>query len=126
MTVAASCLELSRADRIGEGEGLVRREAAAVVGEPLHRLRRPEGGEAALDGEQHEVAHGDPTDAARAGGPGEDLAIVAVDGEGDPHGVAVPARDLEHWSGPRFDQVAWREGLGMNLEHIPIAWNRCP
>ena len=35
-------------------------------GEPLHRLRRSEGAEAALDGEQHEVAHGDAADAARA------------------------------------------------------------
>ena len=59
-----------------------------------------EGAEAALDREQHEVAHRDAADPARAGGPGEDLAVVGVDGEGDPDGVAVPARDLEHVRGP--------------------------
>jgi hypothetical protein len=71
-------------------------EAAAVVGEPLRRLRRSERGEAAFDGEQHEVACGDAADPTRAGGPGQDLAVVGVDGEGDLDSVAVPARDLEH------------------------------
>ena len=69
---------------------------AAIVGQPLHRPRRCESAEAALDRDQHEVAHGDPADAARAGRPGENLAIVGVDGDRDPHRVAIPARDLEH------------------------------
>jgi hypothetical protein len=42
-----------------------------------------------LDGEQHEVAHGDAANPARAGGPGEDFAVMGVDGEGDPYRVAV-------------------------------------
>ena len=41
------------ADRTGEGERLVCGEAAAVVGEPLHRLLRSELAGAALDGNQH-------------------------------------------------------------------------
>ena len=53
-----------------------------------------------LDRKQHEVAYGDTADAARTGGPGEDLAVVGVDRERDPHGIAVPARDLEHVRGP--------------------------
>jgi hypothetical protein len=56
----------------------MRREAAAVVGEPLHRQGRPKGTEAPLDREQNEVAHRDPADPAGAGGPDEDLAIVGV------------------------------------------------
>jgi hypothetical protein len=79
------------ADRVGEGERLVGGEAAAVVGKPFHRLWRYEGAEGALDRKQHTVTHGDPADAAGAGRPGEDLAIVGVDGERDPHRVAIPA-----------------------------------
>jgi hypothetical protein len=67
---------------------------------PFYRLWRYEGAEAALDRKQHKVMHGDPADAARAGRPGEDLAIVGVDGERDPHRVAIPAWDLEHVGGP--------------------------
>ena len=85
---------------MSEGDRLVGREAAAVVGQPLHRAAGPQGAEAALDRKQHEVAYGDPADAARAGGPGEDLAVVGVDCERDPHGIAVPAQDLEHVRGP--------------------------
>jgi hypothetical protein len=87
-------------DRVSERDRLVRREAAAVVSQPLHRLRGSERAEVVLDGERHEVAHGDATDAARTGGPGEDPAVVGVDREGDPHSVAVPAGDLEHVGGP--------------------------
>jgi hypothetical protein len=78
----------------------MRREAAAVVGEPLHRQRRPKGTEAPLDREQNEVAHRDPADPAPADGPNEDLEVVGVDRERDPHRVAVPAWDLEHVRGP--------------------------
>jgi hypothetical protein len=76
------------ADRMGEGERLVRREAAAVVGQPFHRLQRRKGAKPALDREQHQIANGNPADAAGAGGPGKHLAVMGVDGEGDPDRIA--------------------------------------
>jgi hypothetical protein len=85
---------------VGERDRLVRREAAAVVGEPLHRVPSSAGAEAAFDRKQHEVAHRDAADPAAAGGPGEHLPVVGVDGEGDPNRVAVPARDFEHIRSP--------------------------
>ena len=88
------------ADGVGERDRLVRGEAAAVVGEPLHRVLGSQGTEAAFDRKQHEIAHRDAADPAGTGGPGEHLAVVGVDGEGDPKRVAVPARDLEHIRGP--------------------------
>jgi hypothetical protein len=88
------------ADGVSEGDRLVGREAAAVVGQPLHRVAGPQGAEAAFDRKQHQIAHRDAADPAGAGGPGEDLAIVGVNRERDPDRVAVPARDLEHVRSP--------------------------
>jgi hypothetical protein len=85
---------------VGERDRLVRCEAAAVVGEPLHRVLRSQGTEAAFDRKLHEIGHRDAADPAETGGPGEHLAAVGVDGEGDPKRVAVPVRDLEHIRGP--------------------------
>ncbi len=62
----------------------------------VDRLRGADGVEPALDAVQHHVADHLAGDAAAGGGdPGDDLAVVGVDGEGDADDLTVPAGDLE-------------------------------
>jgi hypothetical protein len=50
-----------KADRVGEGDGLVGGEAAAVVGQPLHRLWRYEGADhLVVDADRRAAACGHP------------------------------------------------------------------
>jgi hypothetical protein len=63
-------------------------------------------------GDATSIVMADPADAARTGGPGEDLAIVGVAREPDPHRLAIPARDLEHVGGPALVR-RWRRDLAI-------------
>ncbi len=73
----------------------------AVVGEPLDRLRGADGVEAALDAVEHHVTDHLAGDAAAGGGdPGDDLAVMGVDGKGAADGLAVPAGSFKAIGGP--------------------------
>lgn len=57
--------------------------------------------EAALDAVEHHVADHLAGDAAAGyGDPGDDLAVMGVDGEGNADHLAVPTGDLEPIGGP--------------------------
>jgi hypothetical protein len=63
----------------------------AVIGEPLHRVRRADRAEALLDAANHHVADHLAGDAGGRRNPADDLAVVAIEREGDAHHLAVPA-----------------------------------
>src|SRR5437868_7455828 len=50
---------------------------------------------ALLDAVDHHVADHLAGDAGRCGDPADDLAVVAIEGEGEPHHLAVPAGELQ-------------------------------
>ena len=81
-----------KVERGGEIDGLRGGIGGAVVGEPLDGQRGADGIEAALDAIQHHVADHLAGDAAAGcGDPGDDLAVMGVDGEGDADDLAIPA-----------------------------------
>jgi hypothetical protein len=63
-------------------------------------MERPEGGEPLFDASQHQVANHLAAGAAGGGLPGDDLPVMGVDGKGQAHHLAVPARDLQAIGGP--------------------------
>src|SRR5580704_4429471 len=66
--------------------------------EPLserHRVRRADRAVALLDAVNHHVADHLTRDAGGRGHPADDLAVVAIEGEGDADDLAVPAGELE-------------------------------
>ena len=70
-------------------------EDRSVVGEPLHRVGRADRAEALLDAADHHVADHLTGDAGRRGDPTNDLAVVAIEGEGEAHDLTVPAGELQ-------------------------------
>lgn len=69
--------------------------AAAVVGQPLDRLRCAQLTEPVFHRFEHNVAkHAATYSGAHNRRPGDDLAVVGVDGEGDRHHLAIPAGKL--------------------------------
>jgi len=67
----------------GEVDGFAGSVRGAVVGEPLDRLRGAQGIEAPFDAVEHHVTDHLAADAAGGGaGPGHDLAVVGIEGEG--------------------------------------------
>src|SRR5882757_5279328 len=68
--------------------------AAAIVREPLDRLRNALGAEAPVHALEHQVTDHLPADAAGGSAPGHDLPITSIQGEGDAEHLTVPARDL--------------------------------
>jgi hypothetical protein len=80
----------------GEVAGLCCRVDAAIVGQPFERLRSLDGGEPGLNGLQHHVANHAAADASIGDRmPGDDLAVMSIDDEGQADQVTVPAGDLE-------------------------------
>jgi len=69
--------------------------AKSVVGEPLHAMRRADRTKALLDAVDHHVADHLAGDAGRRGNPADDLAVVAIEGEGNAHDLAIPAGELQ-------------------------------
>src|SRR5271165_2285433 len=84
-----------QAQSICKLDRLVSPVAAAIVREPLHRVRQGARSEAALDALQHQITDHLPADTTGGGAPGHDLPIAGVQGEGDPDNLAVPAGDLK-------------------------------
>src|SRR5712672_2484018 len=82
-----------KAQADGKVDGLMGPIAAAIVREPLDRLRNALSAEAPLHALEHQVADHLPADAASGGAPGHDLPITGIQGEGDADHLAVPARD---------------------------------
>jgi hypothetical protein len=76
-------------------DGLMRSIPAAVVREPLHRMRHSGGPKALLHALEHQIADHLTGDAAGTGTPRHDLSIAVIEREGHPHHLAVPASDLE-------------------------------
>ena len=67
----------------GEVDGLAGGVGGAVVGEPLDGVRGAWCAEAVLDAVEHHVADHLAADAAGGGaGPGHDVAVVGIEGEG--------------------------------------------
>jgi len=78
-----------------ELDGPMSGEDRAVVGEPLHRMRRADPAEALLDAADHHVADYLAGDAGGGGDPADRFTVVAVEGKGHPYDLAVPAGKLE-------------------------------
>ena len=78
----------------GDLDGLVGGEDRAVVGEPLHRVRRAESAEPLLDAAHHHVADHLAAGAGGGNDPADDLTLVAIKGKGDPQYLAFLAGEL--------------------------------
>src|SRR6516225_2300268 len=86
--------------RQGDRDSPVGSEYRTVIGQPLHRIRRAERAETLLDAADHHVADHLAGDAGGRRNPGDRLAVVAVEGERDTHGVAVPAGEFQRIGAP--------------------------
>lgn len=76
----------------GEVRGFGGGIGGAIIGEPLDWKRGAERVEPALDAVEHHVAdHLAGNTAAMGRDPGDDFAVMGVDGEGDAHHLAIPA-----------------------------------
>src|SRR5204862_6630916 len=82
-------------ERQGDLDRPMSGEDRSVVGEPLHGLWRADRAKALLDAVDHHVADHLTGDAGGRGDPTDDLAVVAVEGEGEAHDLAVPASELQ-------------------------------
>src|SRR5205807_2766498 len=87
-------------------------EDRPVVGQPLHGMRRADRTEAPLDAVDHHVADHLAGNAGRCGDPTDDLAVMAIEGEGEAHDLAVPAGKLEAIRAPA-DVGAQRSNLAV-------------
>src|SRR5471030_1397312 len=74
---------------------LMRPIAAAVVREPLNRMRHSSGPKALLDALEHQITDHLSGDAAGARAPSHELSIAGVERKGYSHHLAIPAGDLE-------------------------------
>lgn len=76
----------------GEVRGFGGGIGGAIISQPLDRKRGAERVEQALDAVEHHVADHLAGNAAAMGrDPGNDFAVMGVDGEGDAHHLAIPA-----------------------------------
>src|SRR5438270_9126661 len=82
-------------ERQGGLDRLVGNEDRSVIGEPLHGMRRADLAKALLDTVEHHVADHLAGDTGRRGDPADNLAIMAIEGKGEAHDLAVPAGELE-------------------------------
>src|SRR4029078_9667221 len=80
--------------------GFVSSEDRAVIGEPLHGMWRADRAEALLDRAHHHVADHLAGDAGCRRHPGDRLAVMAIEGEGDAHHLTVPASELQRVRAP--------------------------
>ena len=63
-------------------------------------MRRADRAEALLDAADHHVADHLAGDAGGGRHPADDFAIMAIEGEGDPHDFAAPAGELQRVRAP--------------------------
>src|SRR5204863_1762797 len=82
-------------ERQGDLDRPISGEDRSVIGEPRHGMRRADLTKALLDAVDHHVADHLTGDAGGRGDPTDDLAIMAIEGEGEAHDLAVPAGELE-------------------------------
>lgn len=96
-----------------EGQCLGGCEGRAVVGQPLHGMGGAQAAEAHLDAGQHEIAHHLAGDPARRGHPGDDLAVMGVNGEGHPHispfqqAIFSPSEDQRWFEAGAITRPSW-------------------
>jgi hypothetical protein len=81
--------------RQGDLDRSVGGEDRAVVGQPLYRVRSADRVKPLLDALNHHVADHLAGDAGGRGDPADDLAVVAIEREGNAHDLAIPARELQ-------------------------------
>jgi hypothetical protein len=75
-------------------------EDRAVIREPLHRVWRADVAEPLFDAAHHHVADHLARDAGSRSDPADHLAVMAIEGEGDPYHLAIPAGELEAVGAP--------------------------
>jgi hypothetical protein len=69
-------------------------------------MRRADRAEALLDAADHHVADHLAGDAGGGRHPADDFAIMAIEGEGDPHDFAAPAGELQRVRAPgAFERI---------------------
>src|SRR5271166_3892141 len=90
----------SEVERQGNLDGLVSSEDRAVVGEPLHRMRSANCAKALLDALNHHIADHLAGDAGGRRHPGDGFAVMAIEGEGNAHHLAVPTREFQRVRAP--------------------------
>ena len=116
-------------NRLGEGDGVESPVTAAVIREPLHRMRGLLIVKAPLDALEHQIADHLAGDSTGSGHPGHHLAIAGIECKGDTNALFVPAGDLEAIRGPaqvRADRddltvvrSAWRlSGIALQQEAV--------
>lgn len=79
----------------GNLKGAIGGEDGSVVGQPLHLARSPDVGEPLFATVDHHVPDHLAGDPSRCGHPADDLAVVAVQGKGNPHDLAIPAGEFQ-------------------------------
>ena len=84
-----------KADRLGEGDRLVSTVTAAVVREPLRRVRGLLSAKAHLDALEYQIADHLACDASGRGYPRDHFTIAGVERKGDTNALTVPAGNLE-------------------------------
>jgi hypothetical protein len=89
----------------GKVDGLVGTVGAAVVGEPLDRMRGGSAAEAPLHRFEQQIADHLAADAGGTRAPGHELPIAGVEREGHPQYLSVPAGDLEAVRSPAFGRI---------------------
>src|SRR5579863_1626290 len=77
----------------GNLKGAIGGEDRAIVAQPLHLAWSPDVAEPLLDTVHHHIPDHLAGDPGRCGHPANDLAVMAVQGKGDPHDLAIPAGD---------------------------------
>jgi hypothetical protein len=82
-------------DRLGEGDGVVSPVTAAVIREPLHRIRCLLIIKTPLDALEHQITGHLAGDAVGGRDPGHHLTIAGVERKGHTNALSVPAGDLE-------------------------------
>jgi hypothetical protein len=84
-----------KADRLSERDRLVSAIAAAVVGEPLHRMRGLLISKPSLDALKHQISAHLAGDTAGGRDPRYHLPIAGIERKDDANALAVPAGDLK-------------------------------
>lgn len=84
-----------KADRLGEGDGVVSPVTSVVIREPLDQMRGLLIVKASIDAREHEIADHLAGDAAGGGVAGHHRAIAGVERKGHTNALSVPAGDLE-------------------------------
>src|SRR5262245_28806006 len=94
----------------GNLKGAIGGEDGSVVSQPLHLAWSPDVAEPLLDTMYHHVPDHLAGDPSRCGHPANDLAVMAVQGKGNPHDLAIPAGELQRVRTPTLIGSACHDG----------------